>query len=290
MEFVSACSPEEGEVSSLVSRLPLLLASPHLSLTSLASLLGALEDCLARGRQVLQDRQGEEGGQGRVNIKMHRTNEAEARRPEESLLKDRSEVMIKTDLEVVENDVGMMESGGEEEEEAEIDIVVEEDGHIIKISPEELNKLRSEFEENRSVELKEELKDLEEDEETEEEEEDRRYNLDPQYAGRTEHAYLCKVCDLAVSSRRGLEGHMGVSHPGLAVFRCAQCHNTFASDVGLILHMQNKHPGPSAPLLSCSEPACSYTTLGKQLLRAHMREHQLNSVLQCPVCHKEYVG
>ena len=182
----------------------------------------------------------------------------------------------------------------EEDLEDEIDIVVEEDGQIIKISSEEMKKLRSEFEENRLIEEKEK-----ENIEAEKEEkcgdiggkkEDGRYNLDPKYAGRLDRGYICKVCDLGISSRRGLESHMGVNHPGLSVFRCSQCLKKFASDVGLILHIQNKHPPSHLPSFTCPEPDCRYATHGRQLLRAHLRQHRESGALQCPVCSKTLTG
>merc|ERR1719471_623802 len=74
----------------------------------------------------------------------------------------------------------------EEDLEDEIDIVVEEDGQIIKISSEEMKKLRSEFEENRLVEEKEKenLQVKEDDAKCADynRKEESRYNLDPKYA------------------------------------------------------------------------------------------------------------
>ena len=181
----------------------------------------------------------------------------------------------------------------EEDLEDEIDIVVEEDGQIIKISSEEMRKLRSEFEENRLIEEKEkENVEVKEKKcrDIGEKKEDGRYNLDPKYAGRLDKGYVCKVCDLGISSRRGLESHMGVNHPGLSVFRCSQCMKKFASDVGLILHIQNKHPPSHLPSLTCPEPDCKYATHGRQLLRAHLRQHRESGALQCPVCSKTLTG
>merc|ERR1719447_125657 len=70
----------------------------------------------------------------------------------------------------------------EEDLEDEIDIVVEEDGQIIKISSEEMKKLRSEFEENRLIEEKEkenvEVLKKEKCEDIGDKKEDGRYNLD----------------------------------------------------------------------------------------------------------------
>ena len=182
----------------------------------------------------------------------------------------------------------------EEDLEDEIDIVVEEDGQIIKISSEEMRKLRSEFEENRLIEQKEkenvEVLKKEKCEDIGDKKEDGRYNLDSKYAGRLDKGYICKVCDLGISSRRGLESHMGVNHPGLSVFRCSQCLKKFASDVGLILHIQNKHPPSHLPSLTCPEPDCKYSTHGRQLLRAHLRQHRESEALQCPVCSKTLTG
>ena len=183
----------------------------------------------------------------------------------------------------------------EEDLEDEIDIVVEEDGQIIKISSEEMKKLRSEFEENRLVEEKEKenLQVKGEDAKCADynnRKEESRYNLDPKYAGRVNKGYICKVCDLEISSRRGLESHVGVNHPGLSVFRCRLCLKKFASDVGLILHMQNKHPPSHLPTLTCPEPDCKYATHGRQLLRAHLQQHRESGALQCPVCNKTLTG
>ena len=64
----------------------------------------------------------------------------------------------------------------------------------------------------------------------------------------------------------------------------------FASDVGLILHMQNKHPPSHLPTLTCPEPDCKYATHGRQLLRAHLQQHRESGALQCPVCNKTLTG
>jgi len=193
------------------------------------------------------------------------------------------------------------EGSGEEEVDDEIDIVVEEDGQVIKISPEELKNLRREFEENRRLEsspsndlkVENEEKGLVDGKKLQEVEEGRsdvcRDNLDSKYAEKVDKTYLCKVCSTVVSSRRALESHVSLAHTGLAVFRCGKCHKTFTSDVGLLLHLQNHHPAAHRPLLSCSEPACSYSTRGPQLLRAHRRQH-LAPCLQCPVCKATLTG
>jgi len=181
-----------------------------------------------------------------------------------------------------------------DEVEDEIDIVVEEDGKITQISPEELKILKEKFEqklqEGSFIEqdyLMEEIIQYSEDQ-TEKVKKDS--YLDDNLAEKIEKSYVCKACNAVLSSRRGLENHMNVSHPGHSVFLCVKCNKKFSSDVGLILHIQNKHPKSKSKSLHCDEDNCNYKTHSKQLFRAHRSSHEKNSCLKCPVCLKEYLG
>eukprot|EP00090_Calanus_glacialis_P014264 TRINITY_DN23013_c0_g1_i1.p1 TRINITY_DN23013_c0_g1~~TRINITY_DN23013_c0_g1_i1.p1 ORF type:complete len:574 (-),score=144.45 TRINITY_DN23013_c0_g1_i1:29-1750(-) len=181
-----------------------------------------------------------------------------------------------------------------DEVEDEIDIVVEEDGKITQISPEELKILKEKFEqklqEGSFIEqdyLMEEIIQYSEDQ-TEKIKKDN--YLDENLAEKIEKSYVCKACNAVLSSRRGLENHMNVSHPGHSVFLCVKCNKKFSSDVGLILHIQNKHPKSKSKSLHCGEDNCNYSTHSKQLFRAHRSSHEKNSCLKCPVCLKEYLG
>jgi len=176
----------------------------------------------------------------------------------------------------------------------EIDIVVEEDGKITQISPEELRSLQEKFEEKLKGEscieqdyLMEEIIQYRDDKDEVQKDEN---NLDGNLAEKVEKSYVCKACNAVLSSRRGLETHMNLSHPGHSVFLCVKCNKKFNSDVGLILHIQNKHPKSKAKSLHCSEDNCSYSTHSKQLFRAHRSSHEKNACLKCPICMKEYLG
>jgi len=179
--------------------------------------------------------------------------------------------------------------------EDEIDIVVEEDGKITQISSEELKTLKTKFEQklkdgvfiaqDYSIEG---MNQYEEKDQTEVE--TKNHCLDSNLAEKVESTYVCKVCNAVLSSRRGLENHMNMSHPGFSVFVCVKCNKKFSSDVGLILHIDNKHPKSKSKSLHCDEDNCNYSTHSKQLFRAHKSSHEKNACLKCPVCQKEYLG
>merc|ERR1719367_1141489 len=98
----------------------------------------------------------------RVRITMHSEEERLGNRPAVAAAEHETVSLPEHNSDPPEMKSGMREATGfdegldfEEDLEDEIDIVVEEDGQIIKISSEEMNKLRSEFEENRLIEEKE---------------------------------------------------------------------------------------------------------------------------------------
>jgi len=181
--------------------------------------------------------------------------------------------------------------------EDEIDIVVEEDGKITQISPEELKKLKEKFEEKlkdgscieQDYLLEEVIQYREEDQQHEKIEKEETF-LNENLAEKVDKSYICKSCNAVLSSRRGLESHMNLTHPGQSVFLCVKCNKKFSSDVGLLLHIQNKHPKSKTKSLNCSEDNCNYSTHSKQLFRAHRSSHEKNSCLKCPICLKEYLG
>ena len=178
--------------------------------------------------------------------------------------------------------------------EDEIDIVVEEDGKITKISSDELKILKDKFEQK----LKDGVfidepylmgKPIQHNEKPQPESENKNC-LDKNLAEKVEKNYVCKACNVVLSSRRGLENHMNMIHPGHSVFVCMKCNKKFSSDVGLILHIENKHPKSKSKSLYCDEDNCNYSTHSKQLYRAHKSSHEKNACLKCPVCLKEYLG
>merc|ERR1711892_630648 len=181
-----------------------------------------------------------------------------------------------------------------DEIEDEIDIVVEEDGKITQISPEESATLKDKFEqklkEGSFIEQDYLIEEIIQYSEDQTEKEKRDDYLDENLAEKVEKSYVCKACNAVLSSRRGLENHMNVSHPGHSVFLCVKCNKKFSSDVGLILHIQNKHPKSKSKTLHCDEDNCNYSTHSKQLFRAHRSSHEKNTCLKCPVCKKEYLG
>ena len=73
-------------------------------------------------------------------------------------------------------------------------------------------------------------------------------------------------------------------------FNCDKCSKKYGSKVGLLLHVQNKHPATVNDLLKCSYPDCNYTTRSNQLMRSHKQYHDKTALKKCPVCGKECVG
>ena len=207
-----------GELEKLLQ----FLNHPSTLLTDLREVLVVLERAVERCREMVRVKEEEEkwreeggseagGGRVQVRVSMHENlpgvvpgppaghregrvvGEGEVERERHREEMDRSEEVVGD------------EGSGEEEVDDEIDIVVEEDGQVIKISPEELKKLRREFEENRllesspSIDLKveNEEKGMADGKKLQEKEEGRsdlcRDNLDSKYAEKVDKTYLCKV-------------------------------------------------------------------------------------------------
>jgi len=207
---------------------------------------------------------------------------------------NRSDKYVKIEMnhESGDRDAGHIQIDAEDclsEIDDEIDIMVEEDGKITQISAQELKKIQDKFVEKlKHTDLKEQ--DYIFIEQVGNNEAGNIINMDERFALKVENDYICKSCMILLSSKKALESHMNAFHPGQAMFVCVQCEKRFASEIGLVLHIQNKHPKNLVNMLCCDEENCNYSTHSKQLFRAHRTSHEKNSCMKCPICFKDYLG